>query len=289
LQLTGHRKDLGGGFLVSRLLPSVACRAVGPFVFVDLFGPTVIPPAMNIDVRPHPHIGLATVSYLFEGALMHRDSLGSVQRIDPGAINWMSAGRGIVHSERTPEDLRDTSRPLHGLQLWVALPQALEESGPAFQHTSAEHLPRTTLPGAQARVLVGEAFGERSPVGTASPTLLVDLQLASASVCELPALAEEVGLLPIDADLEIDGQRVPRGALVILGAGEGARLRGGRGERVIALGGQRLDGPRHLWWNFVSSSKERIRQAAEDWKMQRFDRVPGETEFIPGPEYDPER
>jgi len=181
LKLPGHEKDLGGGFRVSRLLPSFARRTVGPFVFMDHFGPITFEPGMKIDVRPHPHIGLATVTYLFDGAIMHRDSLGSVQRIAPGAINWMSAGGGIVHSERTPEDLRAARHGVHGLQLWVGLPQSLEESAPTFTHTPAEQLSAFPQQGAEVRVLVGEAFGRASPVKAASPTLFVALQLKAGA------------------------------------------------------------------------------------------------------------
>src|SRR5580658_7950691 len=171
MRLAGNQRDLGGGLRVTRLLPALARRTVGPFVFLDHFGPISLEPGMNIDVRPHPHIGLATVTYLFEGAMMHRDSLGSVQRIEPGAINWMTAGRGIVHSERTPPDLRSLPHRVHGLQLWVGLPQSLEETEPTFTHTPAPQLASFVEQDAEVRLLVGEAFGRRSPVEAASPTL----------------------------------------------------------------------------------------------------------------------
>ncbi len=283
LQVHGHLKDLGGGFQVSRLLPAVARRAVGPFVFVDLFGPTTLAPEMNIDVRPHPHIGLATVTYLFDGAMMHRDSLGSVQRIDPGAINLMSAGRGIVHSERTPEELRGTARALHGLQLWVALPRELEESEPTFQHTAAAAMPRFEEQGADVHVLAGAAFGHQSPVTTLSPTLMLSIRFGSSAMFELPPLAQETALLPINEEVVINGHVIPAGVMAILEKRESVRLSAAKGTRVMVLGGDALDGPRHLWWNFVSTSKERIARAAEDWQQMRMGTVPGEDDFIPLP------
>jgi redox-sensitive bicupin YhaK (pirin superfamily) len=283
LQIRGHEKDLGGGFRVSRLLPSVACRAVGPFVFLDHFGPMQFQPGMNIDVRPHPHIGLATVTYLFDGAIMHRDSLGSVQRIEPGAINWMSAGRGIVHSERTPDDLRQKPFGVHGLQLWVALPREREEDEPSFYHAPAELLPRFAQKGVEVRVLVGSAFGHTSPVKAASETLFVAMRLAADAEVELPWVAPELAVVAIGCDLLIDGERVERGTLAVLKSGRTARLRGIDGGDVIVIGGAALDEPRFLWWNFVSSSKERIRKAAEDWANHGMGKVPGETEEIPLP------
>lgn len=283
LQIRGQDKDLGGGFRVSRLLPSTACRSVGPFVFMDHFGPTIVEPGMNIDVRPHPHIGLATVTFLFEGAMMHRDSLGSVQRIEPGAINWMSAGRGIVHSERTPEDLRRKTYRLHGLQLWVGLPRDLEEAEPSFTHTPAEQMPRITEPGVVGRVLVGKAFGDTSPVNSASTTVLVALKLEVNRELKLPSLASEIAVYPLTHDLWIDGQSVQRGTLAVLEHTQAITLHAKDGGEIVILGGDALDGPRHLWWNFVSSRNERLRQAADDWTHQRMGRIAGEDAAIPLP------
>jgi redox-sensitive bicupin YhaK (pirin superfamily) len=283
LQIRGQEKDLGGGFRVSRLLPSAACRAVGPFVFLDHFGPLKFQPGMNIDVRPHPHIGLATVTYLFDGAIMHRDSLGSVQRIEPGAINWMSAGRGIVHSERTPDDLRHRVFDVHGLQLWVALPRDCEEGEPSFHHTAAPLLPRFTEAGLEVRVLVGTAFGHTSPVKAASETLFVAMRVAADAEVDLPSLAPELAVAAIGGDILIDGKRVERGTLAVLERERPVRLRAIDGGDVIVIGGAALDEPRFLWWNFVSSSKERIRKAAEDWANHRMGQVPGETDEIPLP------
>jgi redox-sensitive bicupin YhaK (pirin superfamily) len=278
--LTGHEKDLGGGFVVRRLLPAARQRSVGPFVFFDHFGPAVEQPGVNHDVRPHPHIGLATVTYLFEGAMMHRDSLGTQQLIEPGAINWMSAGRGIVHSERRPEALRDQSFVNHGLQLWVALPQAAEEGEPSFVHTPAADIPEVAIQEARVRVLVGTAFGLTSPVVPASPTLYLDVQMAPGAVLELPPLADELALYPVQGTVAIDGQPLAQHSMAVAAAGPVLRLTSPAGARLAVVGGAALDGPRHMWWNFVSSRKERIVQASADWEAQRMGQVPGEQEYI---------
>jgi redox-sensitive bicupin YhaK (pirin superfamily) len=289
LQLAGRPRDLGGGFMVDRLLPAAACRSVGPFVFADHFAPTTLPATMNIDVRPHPHIGLCTVTFLLEGALMHRDSLGSMQRIEPGAINWMSAGRGIVHSERTPDDLRKVARRMHGLQLWVGLPRSLEEGDPGFAHTPASAIPRFLQEDADVQVLVGSAWGRESPVRAASPTLLLVLRFGARERLALPALASEMAVLPLIDGIAIDGERVERGTLTVLEGerGRGVELQAAAGTEVVILGGDPLDGTRYLWWNFVSSRQERIRQAADDWARQRLGHVAGDHEFIPLPAQPP--
>lgn len=282
--ITPHTKDLGGGFMVRRSLPSMARQSVGPFVFFDHFGPITAGPADNHDVRPHPHIGLATVTYLFEGAMMHRDSTGVVQRIEPGAVNWMTAGRGIVHSERTPKDLLGRERRSHGLQLWVGLPEVHEEALPSFQHVGAAELPLGEIDGVTVRVLVGSAFGLSSPVRTLSPTLYVDLgfePVADASIA-VPAVAPERALYAVDHDFELDGELVPECTMVVLEEGTEPVLRAPRGGHVVLIGGAPL-GHRFIVWNFVSSRKERIAQAQDEWEAQRFARVPGETEFIPLP------
>ena len=285
LFLTPHTKDLGGGFTVRRLLPALVRPAVGPFIFFDHFGPITAQPSDNHDVRPHPHIGLATVTYLFEGAMMHRDSLGVVQRIEPGAINWMSAGRGIVHSERTPDDLRGVVRRSHGLQLWVALPAADEEMAPSFAHTPAAAIPALEIGGARLRVLVGEAFGVVSPVAVRSPTLYLDIALSAGDAMPMP-LAEERALYVVEGDAQLDGEDMPPGRMVVLAPGEEPMLSADADARVVLIGGAPL-GPRHLWWNFASSRPERLARAAADWAAQRFDSVPGETEFIPLPDKHP--
>ena len=285
LTLAPHLKDLGGGFVVRRLLPAAARQAVGPFLFFDHFGPITAQPADNHDVRAHPHIGLATVTYLFEGAMLHRDSTGAVQRIEPGAINWMTAGRGIVHSERTPDELRGVTRRSHGLQLWAALPEADEEIEPSFAHTPARAIPAAEIGGARVRVLIGSAFGMASPVATRSPTLTLDIALAAGDAFPLP-LAAERAVYGVDAGFELDGAPVPAQTMVVLPEGDEPMISASGDARVVLIGGAPL-GHRHLWWNFVSSRRERIAQAAGDWAAQRFAPVPGETESIPLPERRP--
>ncbi|WGT63399.1 pirin family protein [Variovorax paradoxus] len=276
-------KDLGGGFKVRRLLPAAKRRSVGPFVFFDHFGPATEQPGAEHDVRPHPHIGLSTVTYLFEGAMMHRDSLGSVQEILPGAINWMTAGRGIVHSERKPERLKADTYVNHGLQLWAALPQAHEEVEPSFEHTPASAIPELVEQGAQVRVLVGEAFGKRSPVKTRSQTLYLDIALPAGGRFELPALAAELAVYAVDADARVNGEAIEAHTMVVLPDGQGAVLSTDVAVRLMVIGGEPLDGPRYITWNFVSSRRERILEAGSDWAAQRMGHVPGETEFIPLP------
>ncbi|MFY9509568.1 MAG: pirin family protein [Rubrivivax sp.] len=279
-----HTKDLGGGFLVRRLLPAAARQAVGPFLFFDHFGPITATPDDNHDVRSHPHIGLATVTYLFEGAQVHRDSTGVVQRIEPGAINWMTAGRGIVHSERTPEELRSVTRHSHGLQLWAALPAEDEEMAPGFAHTPADAIPALEVGGARLRVLIGTAFGATSPVVTRSPTLYLDMAFSAGDAFPLP-LAEERALYSVDNGFELDGVAVPPQTMVVLQPGEEPMISASGDARVVLIGGAPL-GHRHMYWNFVSSRKERLQQAADEWAAQpgpNFPPVPGETEFIPLP------
>lgn len=280
LTLSGHVSDLGGGFVVRRLLPAARRQAVGPFIFFDHFGPLRQQPDAQTDVRPHPHIGLATVTYLFEGAMMHRDSLGSVQRIEPGAINWMTAGSGIVHSERTPDDLRQVTRAMHGLQLWVALPQALEEASPSFAHTPAEAIPEVTLAGCRIRLLVGQGWQVSSPVKAASPTLYLDVQLEAGCSLDLPALAPEMAVYTVAQALTLDGEALPAQTMAMLTGATRIANDGDAPARFVVIGGEPLDGPRFIWWNFVSSDKARITRAAQDWADGRFANVPGETERI---------
>jgi redox-sensitive bicupin YhaK (pirin superfamily) len=281
--LKGHEKDLGGGFIVRRLLPAMERRNVGPFIFFDHFGPVVITPQDRNDVRPHPHIGLATVTYLFDGAMLHRDSLGTVQRIEPGAINWMSSGRGIVHSERKPDDLHDSTYPVHGLQLWVALPLAHEEDEPSFAHTPADAIPEVVLNRARVRVLVGSAFGVTSPVRAHAQTLYLDVMVEAGGSIELPPLVAEMAIYALQGDLVIDAATLPACTMAILRAGGSTTVHAQGAARFVVVGGEPLDAPRHMWWNFVSSRKERIIQASEDWKAMRMGRVPGDDEFIPLP------
>ena len=285
LLLAPHTKDLGGGFAVRRLLPAATRQAVGPFLFFDHFGPITAQPSDNHDVRPHPHIGLATVTYLFEGAMQHHDSTGVSQRIEPGAINWMTAGRGIVHSERTPDDLRHLRRRSHGLQLWCALPAADEEMAPVFAHTPASEIPLLEVGGARLRVLIGSAFGATSPVLVRSPTLYLDIALSAGDGLPLPP-AEERAVYVVEGDAQLDGEDVPAGQMVVLAAAEEPMLSADGDARVVLIGGAPL-GQRHIWWNFVSSRKERLLQAADDWAAQRMGQVAGETEFIPLPDKRP--
>ena len=286
--------DLGGGFLVRRLLPSADRRAIGPFVFFDHFGPVEVPAGAHHDVRPHPHIGLATLTYLFEGAIVHRDSTGVVQRIEPGTVNWMSAGRGIVHSERTPKELIGRAHRSHGLQFWVALPESVEASAPTFQHVPAGRIPRVEVAGASIDVIVGSAFGVRSPVVPASPTLAAVIELdafasggsGSAGVAVGAEDAGERALYPVDRAVELDGVEYEPCRMIVLEPGTTPTLVAPRGGRVVLVGGESV-GHRFLSWNFVATSKERIRAAEDDWRAQRFPPVPGETEFIPLPERPP--
>jgi redox-sensitive bicupin YhaK (pirin superfamily) len=281
-EFAGQEKDLGGGFTVRRLLPSARQRSVGPFVFFDHFGPVSQVPGVNHDVRPHPHVGLATVTYLYDGAMMHRDSLGTEQLIEPGAVNWMSAGRGIVHSERRPDSLRDKHYVNHGLQLWVALPVEHEESDPSFHHTPARDIPEISLGDGEIRVLVGQAFGETSPVATLSPTLYLDVMLPAGGTLELPALAAELAVYPVLGGLAVNRRPVHEGVMAVLQAHASVTLSADRACRVAIIGGEPL-GARHMWWNFVSTRRERIEQAAADWEADRMGRVPHDDERIPLP------
>lgn len=278
-----HDKDLGGGFTVRRILPAAARQSVGPFLFFDHMGPVEAEPGARHDVRPHPHIGLATVTYLFEGAIMHRDSLGTEQRIEPGAINWMTAGSGIVHSERTPEDLLGRKRRTHGLQLWAALPREHEEAPAAFSHTPADRIPEVQLDGARVRVLVGTALGRTSPVPTFADTLYLDVHLDAGAAIELDRLPDEAALYAPIGAIEIDGEAVAANTMAMLEPGAAVRVSSREGARFVVIGGAPLNGKRFIFWNFVSSSRERIEQAAHDWEADRFVAVPGETERIPLP------
>jgi redox-sensitive bicupin YhaK (pirin superfamily) len=281
--LHGRPRDLGG-FQVRRVLPAPEHRRVGPFVFWDHMGPATFEPGHGVDVRPHPHIGLATVTYLFEGEIVHRDSLGSHQPIRPGAVNWMTAGRGIVHSERKPDSATSEVTRAHGIQAWIGLPLAHEEAEPTFHHHPRETLPEVTRGGARVRVLAGTAYGLASPVEVFSPTLYVDAELDEGAELELPGEHAERAVYVAVGAAMCDGERVDAGAMLVLAGGVPATLRALAPSRVMLLGGAPLDGERHVFWNFVSSSRERIEQAKRDWREGRFPKVPGdEVEFIPLP------
>ncbi|PRC92984.1 pirin family protein [Solimicrobium silvestre] len=281
--LPAHEHDLGGGFIVRRLLPAAVRQSVGPFVFFDHFGPITIEPGKGNNVRPHPHIGLATVTYLFDGAIVHRDSLGTTQQIEPGDINWMTAGSGIVHSEREPEALQGTTYCLHGLQLWVALPIDQEEVAPNFIHTSASQIPALQVDDAEVRVLIGAAFGKISPVATFSNTLYLDIQLPENGTFTLPPLAAEMAVYALESDLTIGENKLFKYSLGVIAPGSSTRIHSTSKTRLIVLGGEPLESKRWIWWNFVSSRKERIDQAAKDWQEQRMGSVAGDPEFIPLP------
>jgi redox-sensitive bicupin YhaK (pirin superfamily) len=282
-----HDKDLGGGFTVRRILPAAVRQSVGPFLFFDHMGPVEAAPGARHDVRPHPHIGLATVTYLFEGAIMHRDSLGTEQRIEPGAINWMTAGSGIVHSERTPDDLLERTRRTHGLQLWAALPREHEEAPAAFSHTPSNQIPELALDGARVRVLVGSAFGLNSPVPTFSQTLYLDVQLDAGASIALDGLPEEAALYAPFGSIEVDGEPIGANTMAMLEPGAAVRVGSREGARFVVIGGAPLDGKRFIFWNFVSTSRERIEQAARDWEAKRFVPVPGDDERIELPSWPP--
>ena len=274
-----------GHFAVRRALPHARRRMVGPFIFFDHFGPAEFHSGQGIDVRPHPHIGLATVTYLFDGEIMHRDSLGTAAAIRPGAVNWMTAGHGIVHSERTAPEHRREGEPIHGLQCWVALPAAEEERAAGFAHHDAAALPLVTENGTSVRVVAGEIYGARSPVETLWETLFADVTVAAGSSLPFDAATEERGAYLISGEVEIAGERFSPGRLLLFHPGDAITITAVTDAHCILLGGAAMDGPRHIWWNFVSSRKERIEQAKADWKQSRFDTVPGdETEFIPLPE-----
>lgn len=274
-----------GEMEVRRALPAKQAQMVGPFIFFDQMGPAEFSPGRGLDVRPHPHINLATVTYLLDGEILHRDSLGNRQPITPGAVNWMRAGSGIVHSERSPEEDRDTERSLLGLQTWVALPERLEESEPEFIHHDADELPVVEADGGRLRIVAGTAFGESSPLQTASDTLYVDVALRRGARLSIAADYVERALYPIEGEIEVGGESFSAGELLILHPGEPVVLCGETDARVALFGGEPMEGPRYIWWNFVSSREDRIKQAMEDWSEGRFGTVPGdEEEFIPLPE-----
>jgi redox-sensitive bicupin YhaK (pirin superfamily) len=265
-------------------VPSLQARSVGPFVFVDHMGPAVFAPGHGIDVRPHPHIGLATVTFLWSGTITHRDTLGSVQDITAGDVNWMTAGRGIAHSERTPLQLREGEHPLHGMQTWVALPKAHEETAPEFHHHPAASLPQARHGGALLRAIAGRGFGMESPVRVFADTLNVAIDLAPDAELAIEASHPERALYVLEGEAQLDGADIPVQHLVLLDPGTRPTLRARTPLKAMLFGGEPLDAPRHLWWNFVSSSRERIEQAKLDWTEGRFGKVPGDDkEFIPLP------
>ena len=284
-QLIIPRSSDIGGFAVRRALPTARRRLVGPFIFFDRMGPAVLRAGEALDVKPHPHIGLSTVTYLFDGEIKHRDSLGTELVIRPGDINLMTAGRGIVHSERTPENLRGNPFGLSGLQTWLALPDGMEEIDPAFSHTPHTNMPLIAETGARGRVVIGDLDGARSPVSVFSDTLYVDLTLDAGSRFPFSAAHEERAIYILSGTLVVAGDEFAADQLLVFRPGDAITLQGGpQGCHIMLFGGAALSGKRHIWWNFVSSSKERIEQAKEEWRSGRFDIVPGdEEEFVPLP------
>lgn len=274
-----------GGFKVHRTLPHRARTTIGPFIFFDQVGPATLPPGQGIDVRPHPHINLATVTYLFAGAIEHRDSLGTLATIAPGAVNLMTAGRGITHSERSPAALRPAGPELSGLQTWLALPAAKEEMEPAFEHVAKDDLPLIEGDWVRARVVMGSLWGETSPVTCHSATVYADIELAAGGAVPIDAEADERGLYLVEGEASLDGVPLAASALHVLRPGLRMTLRSAAGGHVMLCGGAPLDGPRHVFWNFVSSRRERIEEAKADWKAGRFALPPDDhDEFIPLPE-----
>ncbi len=277
-------RDLGDGFSVRRALPHGRRQMVGPFIFFDQMGPVQFVAGKGLDVRPHPHIGLATVTYLFDGRVMHRDSEGNAREITPGAMNLMTAGRGIAHSERSPLSARQGSEGMFGIQSWIALPQAQEETDPSFQHFDATSLPIVEDGGVRARVIAGSAFGRKSPVGMLSEWLYAEVMLAAGASAPLDPDQEERAIYVVEGEVDVAGETFEGPRLLVFRPGDRISVRATRPARLMFLGGAALEGPRYIWWNFVSSRRERIEQAKEDWKTGRFSAVPGETEFIPLPE-----
>ena len=274
-----------GGFKVHRTLPHQERTMIGPFIFFDQMGPAKLGAGQGIDVRPHPHINLSTVTYLFAGAIMHRDSIGSRQRIEPGAVNLMTAGRGISHSERSPPDERAEGAHLNGIQTWLAMPTAKEEVAPAFEHTPAADLPLLDLGGVEVRLIMGEAWGETSPVTCHSPTIYAAIVMPPGSKLQVENESDERALYLIDGDVAVDAIQLERQNLVVLAPGHKPVLKSREGARLMLCGGAPMDGERHVWWNFVSSSRERINEAKRAWRAGEFDLPPDDhDEFIPLPE-----
>ncbi|MHB1056728.1 MAG: pirin family protein [Rhodanobacter sp.] len=277
--------DLGDGFMVRRMLPVLQVRHVGPFVFFDHVGPATFAAGKGMDVRPHPHIGLATVTWLFDGAIRHRDSLGSLADIRPGEVNWMTSGRGIVHSERTPPDEREAGQKLHGIQVWVALPQADAEAAPEFHHHDRDALPRIRRPGVEAVLIAGNAYGERSPVKVFAPMFFLEVRLDAGAELALPPEHAERGVHVVEGAVSWGGLDIGAQQMAVQAGPAAPSLRAHEASRLMLFGGAPLDGERHLWWNFVASTRERIEQAKADWREGRYPKVPGdEEEFIPLPE-----
>ena len=279
----GHKRDLGDGLFISRVLPATHHHAIGPFVFMDHMGPLTLPADQAVDVRPHPHIGLATVTYLWQGRIEHKDGLGNVQIIEPGAVNWMTAGNGIVHSERTAAEDRGKSQTLHGLQLWVALPQGREQGKASFEHTDASALPLLELDGVNIRIVAGNAYGKRSPVSIPSDLFYVDAQVTQGKQLKLPNEHIQRGAYVVEGSMHVGEEVLLAGELVSFEPEMDVELTADVNTHVVLLGGAPLDGPRYIWWNYVASSEALIEQARQAWTEQRYAMVAGDPEFIPLP------
>lgn len=283
MTITPRERDLGG-FSVRRILPAIGRKMVGPFIFFDHLGPVTFAPGQGMDVRPHPHIGLATVTFLFDGAIGHRDNLGSVQVIRPGDVNWMTAGSGIAHSERTPPDVRTTGGAIEGIQCWVALPLQHEQTPPTFAHHPSATLPEFSIDGVRLKLLAGSAFGRQSPVHTFSDMIYIDVQCAAGQTLTIPAGERELGAYVVHGHVKVSGHVLSEKSLAIGHPGDDLKIEAGSAARVMIIGGEPFGETREIWWNFVASSKELIEQAKKDWTDQKFRRVPGdEDEFIPLP------
>ncbi|WP_020208671.1 pirin family protein [Gilvimarinus chinensis] len=280
--ITPNSRDLEG-FSVRRALPSVECRAVGPFVFFDHMEANESSPEKGLAVKPHPHIGLSTLTYLYEGSIVHRDSLGFKQLIRPGAVNWMTAGRGIVHSERSPESSDLASQQLMGLQVWAALPKEMEQCAPSFTHYSTSSLPEFSASGAFVRVVAGDCFGLHAKLTTPSPLFFVDIQLEPNSCLQLDIEYTERAFYVVSGSVEVDSVLYSVGEMVVLKPDAEIMLKTQTGVSIVAIGGEPLDGPRHIWWNFVATDRQLIEQAKADWQAGRFGHVPGDSEFVPLP------
>lgn len=282
--INGRERDLGG-FKVKRVLPSAGKRMVGPFIFLDEMGPVEFLTGQGMDVRPHPHIGLSTLTYLFDGSMMHRDSTGVELEIRPGDVNWMTAGRGVAHSERTSQEARASGQRMFGLQAWVALPGESEEIAPAFEHRGIGELPVIEGEGKSIRLVAGSFLGQTSPLSVSSPLVYADARLAAGAALPVDPAYSERAIYVLTGEIDVEGEAFGPGGLMLLRRGAAVTVRAVSPTRLVVIGGEPLEGPRHIWWNFVSSSRERIEQAKHDWRAGRFDKVVNDAEeFIPLPE-----
>lgn len=283
LQIQGKASDLGGGLVIHRILPNRAKRMVGPFTFLDHMGPLTASADQNTDVRPHPHIGLSTLTYLYAGRMLHKDSIGSVAEITPGEVNWMTSGKGISHSERTPDNEKGKERPLHGLQFWIALPDDLEDCEPSFQHYKKSQIPKVEHVQYSISVIVGEAFGKTSPVKTTSPMIFTDIKAKDDCEIKLKIKDFELAAYVLEGSLTFEENQVPKLEMIIADVNQELVLQVKKGTHFVIIGGIPFTTPRFMWWNLVSSSKEKIENAKRLWETRQFPQVPGETEFIPLP------